>query len=80
MKFTYYASSYNNIAAVRHLIEKGGAVDKVNAWGYQPLHLCVPKGYFKLEEILIDKGGSSDVNAQNRADEISIRIVTQSTN
>lgn len=28
----HYASAYNNIAAVRHLIVNGAAVDKANAW------------------------------------------------
>ena len=61
----HYASAYNNIAAVEHLIENGAAVDKANAWGYQPLHLCIPKGYSRVAKLLIDKGGSSVVNAQN---------------
>ena len=63
----HYASAYtcNNNKAVRHLIEKGTAVDEANAWGYQPLHLCVPKGYYSVAQLLVEKGGSSVVNAQN---------------
>ena len=61
----HYASAYtcNNNKAVRHLIEKGATVDKANAWGYQPLHLCVPKGYYSVAKLLVEKGGSSVVNA-----------------
>jgi len=61
----HYASAYNNIVAVEYLIEKGAAVDKANAWGYQPLHLCVPKGYSRVAQLLVEEGGSSVVNAQN---------------
>ena len=68
----HYASSYNRIDVIKHLLHEGANMNRQSRYKYTPLHVAARHNITEAVRILIENG--ADVNLMNYGNETPLDL------